>query len=84
MFVVFLIIIEFSISIDNIGREIDLVVVEKVIVGRYVVCFLIVGMYMMGCVVEILVFVELKDEEEKELEDECYVDEVMFKLEVWK
>ena len=84
VFVAFPIITEFPISIDNIGREIDPAVVEKATAGRYAVCFLTAGMYMMGCAAEILVPAELKDEEEKELEDERYVDEVMFKPEVWK
>ena len=83
-FVAFPIITEFPISIDNIGREIDPAVVEKATAGRYAVCFLTAGMYMMGCCAEILVPAELKDEEEKEMEDERYVDEVMFKPEVWK
>lgn len=83
-FATFPIIKTFPISIDNIGREIDQAVVEKATAGRYAVCFLTAGMYMMGVCAEILVPAELKDEEEKELEDERYVDEVMFKPEVWK
>jgi len=83
-FTAFPIITTFPISIDNIGREIDLAVVEKATSGRYAVCFLTASMYMMGVCAEILVPAELKDEEEKELEDERYVDEVMFKPEVWK
>jgi len=83
-FTAFPILTQFPISIDNVGREVDEAVVEQATSGRYAVCFLTVSMYMMGCCAEILVPAELKDEEEKELEDERYVDEVMFKPEVWK
>jgi hypothetical protein len=83
-FTAFPILTQFPISIDNVGREVDDAVVEQATSGRYAVCFLTVSMYMMGCCAEILVPAELKDEEEKELEDERYVDEVMFKPEVWK
>lgn len=86
-FTAFPILVEFPISIDDYGREGDpalLAMIPKATTGRYGVCFLTASMYIMGCAAEILIPAELKDEEEKELEDERYVDEVMFKPEVWK
>ena len=86
-FSMFPLLVEFPINIDDFGREGDpalLAQIPKATTGRYGVCFLTASMYIMGCCAEIMIPGEIKDEEQKELEDERYVDEVMFKPEVWK
>jgi len=87
IFTLFPFIREFPISIDDVGRELDLAVVEKATNGRYAVCFMTVGMYIMGCSAEILIPAAAKAEDDEVFNEEVadlYVNEVMFRPEVWK